>query len=321
MNVMGFGRRRAAHSETPIEMRFIDLFMTVVLILVFIAVMFSIISALGQQEHSRERLVNAPIPTITTASLPAALSAHPYSVTLAAAGGSGVYNWTVKGALPEGLELEAKTGIIVGTPMKTERAQFTVELTDSENHTARREMALEVSPYGKQQDISQSQIKVSSPVIALPDAEKGAAYQFHFEGVGGSPPYQWKVESKADEKADGKPEAKPSEKAADKLLPDGLTLTPSGDLLGTVAASAGRYEMSLRMTDTSGANIQQLARLTINDPPPSLLRRVMRFLLKAVEIIGYILIGLVVIQLLFGAPPTDGHGGLLSKLRRRRQEY
>jgi len=55
--------------------------------------------------------------TITTTTLSAATFGSAYSQTLAASGGSGAYTWSVTaGTLPAGLNLNASTGSISGTP-------------------------------------------------------------------------------------------------------------------------------------------------------------------------------------------------------------
>ena len=52
-----------------------------------------------------------------------------YSQTLAAAGGSGVYTWTITGgALPTGLSLPGNT--ISGTPTASGEFNFTIQVND-----------------------------------------------------------------------------------------------------------------------------------------------------------------------------------------------
>ena len=54
---------------------------------------------------------------ITTASLAAGQVNVPYSLTLAATGGTGAYMWQLTaGTLPAGLSLNGATGLISGTP-------------------------------------------------------------------------------------------------------------------------------------------------------------------------------------------------------------
>lgn len=74
--------------------------------------------------------------SITTASLPNAQVGVAYSQTLVATGGTTPYSWSISGALPAGLSLNAATGVISGTPTTPTQggstASFTAQVTDSE---------------------------------------------------------------------------------------------------------------------------------------------------------------------------------------------
>ena len=55
--------------------------------------------------------------TVTTASLPNGTQGVAYSQTLAATGGTGAYTWQLtSGTLPNGITLNAATGLISGPP-------------------------------------------------------------------------------------------------------------------------------------------------------------------------------------------------------------
>jgi Putative Ig domain len=61
----------------------------------------------------------APVPQITTTTLPTGMVGTSYAFTLQATGGSSVYTWSVQsGTLPSGLSLNSATGAISGTPTK-----------------------------------------------------------------------------------------------------------------------------------------------------------------------------------------------------------
>ena len=85
--------------------------------------------------------------TIETMALPQAQIATPYSVTLAATGGTGPYSWSVAaGALPRGLSLSA-SGLIAGTPSQSGSFSFTVSARDASSamRTATRAYKLTVN--------------------------------------------------------------------------------------------------------------------------------------------------------------------------------
>ncbi len=78
----------------------------------------TITATLSGKSGSTNLAVQAAPLTITTSSLPNGVINSAYSVTLAASGGTAPYNsWSiVAGALPAGLNLNANSGAITGTP-------------------------------------------------------------------------------------------------------------------------------------------------------------------------------------------------------------
>ncbi len=75
--------------------------------------------------------IAAPL-QITTNSLSNGSPGVFYSVTLVATGGFSPYSWTVtQGALPNGLTLNATSGVISGTPTDIGTSSFTVQVSDS----------------------------------------------------------------------------------------------------------------------------------------------------------------------------------------------
>jgi sugar lactone lactonase YvrE len=75
---------------------------------------------------------------ITTGSLPAAFTGQAYSQTFAARGGVPPYTWSVSGGqLPKGITLNAKTGVLSGTPTSSGTSTFTLKATDSSSPTHR----------------------------------------------------------------------------------------------------------------------------------------------------------------------------------------
>ena len=75
---------------------------------------------------------SAPTLYVTTNSLPGGTTGTPYSGSLAAAGGTGTDTWSItSGALPAGLNLNAATGAITGTPTTPGTSTVTVTATDT----------------------------------------------------------------------------------------------------------------------------------------------------------------------------------------------
>jgi len=59
-----------------------------------------------------------PLEIATPGELPEAIAGRPYVVALASKGGRGPVRWAVDGKLPEGLELDAESGLLRGTPSR-----------------------------------------------------------------------------------------------------------------------------------------------------------------------------------------------------------
>lgn len=83
---------------------------------------------------------------ITTSNLSAGSSGVFYSATLAATGGVSPYSWMItQGSLPQGLTLNASSGIISGTPTTSGTESFTVQVSDSQTPAATTTASLSIA--------------------------------------------------------------------------------------------------------------------------------------------------------------------------------
>ncbi len=85
-------------------------------------------------------------PLRITSSLPDGKVGVSYPGAFSASGGKPPYRWAISGALPSGLQLDANTGALRGTPSADGRFPLGVRLSDSENRTANGSATLVIAP-------------------------------------------------------------------------------------------------------------------------------------------------------------------------------
>jgi hypothetical protein len=101
--------------------------------------------------------------SLTTTSLPWGTVGAAYNQTLAATGAWGSYSWSVtSGSLPPGLNLNAQTGVIAGTPTSAGTATFTVQATGTGN-------PIQTAP--QQLTVTITKATTPSPVATTPSPE------------------------------------------------------------------------------------------------------------------------------------------------------
>jgi len=173
---------------------------------------------------------------ITTSSLPADTINIAYNQTLAAAGGTTPYTWSLQsGSLPTGLSLVASTGAITGTPTASGTSSFTAKVTDNVAATATKALSIVVN--------AAPSITTSS----LPNGTTGTAYNQTLAASGGTTPFTWSLLTGS--------------------LPAGLSLVAStGAITGTPTAS-GTSNFTAKVTDNVGASASRALSIVVNAGP------------------------------------------------------
>jgi len=175
-------------------------------------------------------------PTVTTTSLPGATQTASYSTTLAAAGGTPPYTWSISvGTLPAGLSLAPATGIISGTPTGTGTSNFTVQVTDSNSQVGSKALSLVVA---------------ASPAVttaSLPGGTQTAAYSATLAATGGTLPYSWSL--------------------ASGTLPPGLSLAAGTGAISGTPTAAGTSNFTVQVSDANSAIATQLLSISVVAPP------------------------------------------------------
>ena len=161
--------------------------------------------------------------SITTApQLPPAVPGGPYTATLAAAGGTAPYLWSIAaGGLPAGVSLNASTGVLAGTPTSAGTYNFTAAVTDAVKLTVQKAFTLTVA----------AGLTFTTPA-GLPDALAGTPYSFTLRASGGQTPYSWRI--------------------ADGALPGGLSLNATSGLISGTPADSGTFNFTIEVADPSG---------------------------------------------------------------------
>lgn len=178
-------------------------------------------------------------PIITTTSLPSILVNQLYNRTLTATDGVTPYtNWILTdGILPNGITLNATTGVINGTPTIPGTYAFTVQVTDSNSLTDIQALSIVV--------------QAISPTIttnSLSDGVAGVSYSGVINATGGSPPYvAWDITV--------------------GQLPPGLNITgyPANATITGIPTAVGNYTFTVRVTDSLSGSITKVLNIVIYD--------------------------------------------------------
>jgi len=176
------------------------------------------------------RIQNTDI-TLAPAILPNGVVGAPYSQLITAESGLAPFTFGVSaGALPPGLSL-APAGTLSGTPGAIGSHAFTVSVSDAGGVPGSRAYSM----------------SIACPLVpltpgTLPDGELGVPYAASLSASGGSPPFSFAVVS--------------------GTLPDGLSLSPAGDLTGT-PTTEGSAVITVRATDAFGCSGEEVYSLAV----------------------------------------------------------
>ncbi len=165
-------------------------------------------------------LITAPL-TIAPTTLSNMIAGKPFSQTLTSTGGSGAINWSIEGGLPNGLTLNAATGLISGTPTTSGAYNFTVQVTDSVGTTP----AI--------RNYSGSVIAALSIVTnALPAGTQGVSYSATLVSAGGLAPITWTLDG--------------------GTMPGGLTLNGTTGVISGIPTAASTASIVVDAHDSAG---------------------------------------------------------------------
>lgn len=181
--------------------------------------------------------INEPVLATSPAELRAGIEGTAYTETLLFEDGTEPVTWTIEdGELPPGLELDAETGEITGTPEAGSGGtySFTARVTDSAGATDTVETSITIS----------EELAVAS--TRLSDWTTDQPYNEVIEGVGGTEPYSFSV--------------------TDGNLPTGLELNgETGALTGT-PTETGTFDFTITIEDDTDETATRTFSVTIAEP-------------------------------------------------------
>lgn len=176
---------------------------------------------------------------IHTKLLPPAVVAANYSVLLTAVGNLAPVTWSItNGALPNGLTLDATSGLISGVASAESTQALSIQVSDGVQ-VAMRDFTLTVV---------YEPLPLEVATRALPPAFAGRAYEYGLTAFGGIPPYTWSSEE----------------------LPVGFTMTSSGVLVGATTVGGFSRAIEFVVSDSTGNGSSRPITFRVLDPEQGL---------------------------------------------------
>ena len=178
--------------------------------------------------------VPRPNPLMVSTDLPNARIGEPYSHTFAVSGGVEPYTYALVG-LPGGLNFNATTGTIAGTPGVVHTG-YTLEVTVTDSG----------SPV--QQAVELVTLRVKPPAVRitttqLPNGTVGVAYSASLLSEGGLFPLKWSITA--------------------GVLPDGLRLNRDLGVIVDTPTAAGNWTFEITVTDSDDPPTSDMQTLSI----------------------------------------------------------
>lgn len=184
-------------------------------------------SVASQQRYT---MIVLPALVIEQPSLAPAKVGQFYSVTLTASGGGSQFWSVVGGALPAGMSLDEKSGVLSGVPTVLGANGFTIQVRDPDPRKTIREFTLNVV----------SDVAVTP--LRAPRAEVGALFSASLQAGGGLEPRTWAVLGR---------------------LPAGLTLNSATGAVSGRPTASGKFRVSFEVTDALGTKAAMVTRFSV----------------------------------------------------------
>jgi hypothetical protein len=173
---------------------------------------------------------------INTTSLPNGTVNVPYTAQLACTSCQN-YTWSISsGTLPQGLQINAQSGILSGTPTAAGANTFQVSLTAPATTSY-------IPPLTAILSITINLGGLAITTTTLPVGSVNSPYSATLAGSGGTPPYTWSLTSTAN---------------------DGLTIGATTGIISGTPTATGQYTLSVLLTDSQGLTASRIFTITLS---------------------------------------------------------